>query len=61
MTTYKSEITGCEYVGEFSFYYNHHDDVTQLYIDEAMVQEISGCLDADEAKEYFEDYYKLVA
>lgn len=57
MATYKSEITGEIYEGELSSYYNHHDDCTQLYIGEALVQEIGGCLDSDEVDDYFLDYY----
>lgn len=64
ITKYRSEITGETYVAAFengkSFYYNSHDDVTQLYIGEALVQEISGCLDSDEVDEYFKEYYPEV-
>lgn len=57
MKSYKSELTGSIYVGDKSAYYNEHEDVTQLYIGEALVQEISGFLEDEEIEEYFNDYY----
>ena len=56
-TTYKSEITGNTYSGKLSYYYNCNDDCTQLYIGDALVQEIAGCLNREEVDEYFNEYY----
>lgn len=57
MGTYKSDITNAIYEGELSSHYDSHENVTQLYIGDALVQEVSGCLDSDEVEEYFNDYY----
>lgn len=54
---YKSKLTGNFYEGTRSHCYDKHNDETQLWIDEALVQTISGELDADEVEEYFNDYY----
>lgn len=55
--TRKSEITGEVYVGEISGYFNEHKNVTQMYIGEALVQEISGELNNEDLDEYFNEYY----